>query len=690
MFVQFVPKGSNMPKMPKGVLQPGYSPPDEGFVTSQKADGLLFLQRRSQFAYLPTTLIQPKQFSFRTKKVELPQGKVRVSNVFKNMYDYSFVRACPKTPRHGVLESFPLEIHKLWDKRRIAPFLTEADAERFRAALKSLRAEGGMLAIQKMIQADASAVLSPEGLVIGPGRDGVTAGRGESICWPEASIYAQTDLPEGGPYQLEFIRKEYNIFCVQIRAAESAQLQTHGKGDSGWLPNNPVSLRGLRPVVIESLDQLGALEKEPEGAKIVVWHPKGNALSHAAAWCVQRKFPYVCAEPKKSGWLWEDAPGSVCWSARKPKVQPFHRPVPAAFAENFWAGVDRAWEVSSLFQKNSNGELTRLLRCSHLFFSGLSLSRDLARGAGYAVVAILRGAVASTMGELRYVNPSVDPWPWSIYSSFIKPFDFSDFSKEFCSFFDRENYKGMNRNTIYSKLLYVNALRTGPLLRAARRLFCIPITYENPGIGGPKWAWFALATEELRQALEDHDFERCNLAFQKVLHAAHNGGWALNKLFAEDIMNQCSQELRPPGAIDTAFRAVELIRWIDSAPAGHMVTIPDGLIAAAKDVCARPFGPEHVWQPGRLVGRISRSSVRGYIPPLAEALAVDGIPLEGDSFPEVLSRTDVAYLDGRVYSLSSEGHTQKLMYDLLAYGIRPPEELEPQEKELESQESDGA
>ena len=87
--------------------------------------------------------------------------------------EWGFLRTCPLTPRHGVLES--TRIHRddfLMHWARLRNSMMEYDPE-------------GCLILQDCIEAQHSAVMAPgKYVVVGEGHDGITAGHGTNLTFP--------------------------------------------------------------------------------------------------------------------------------------------------------------------------------------------------------------------------------------------------------------------------------------------------------------------------------------------------------------------------------------------------------------------------------------------------------------------------------------------------------------------------
>lgn len=515
------------PKPPKNVKVflynlPRYEPP-----SSQKARGIAKLLEKSKTLALPSM-----NFICLSKGARLPRenpGKFwqAIANSFSYISDsQAFVRACPSRPRHGVLESFPIAAE--------GKFLSREGLKKAFALLKKITAEDpeGEVIIQPFLESDYSAVLGPRGIVFGEGHDGVTSGRGKTFSLPDPSLYVQAysllfdGESERPSVQFELVQSKQSVtFWTQIREAESAEVVS--QGIQGFVPNGEiVSLKGLEPLIIREAEQLADLEKLPPGARVVVWHPEGSALSHAAAWCVQQRLPYFCCAPRLRGFaLFSPKEGALFFPTRKQaeeareKLPQAPQQGPEDFSVSFWRGVDDSQFLSEEFWENVvPSQRTALFGFPHYFFSSTILSEEFAYFSGLAVgVALLAGA-ASCIGEFRYLFKYQKPA--SAFGGLRSWY---------------ENQFGVaqpDRTCIYQQ-----ALRWGISPELPEALEALALGYtsrawpERTGMGGISWGVFAHQVASLAQGVKERDFAKTNLAFQVVLNAVHNHGWALNKLF---------------------------------------------------------------------------------------------------------------------------------------------------------------
>ena len=276
----------------------------------------------------------------------------------------AFVRTCPVTPRHGVIDSVKVDIknflNQAWRMQRI---MREHEPD-------------GCFVIQELLDGHASAVLSPQQryIIVGVGTDGITAGHGETITLDLDKEFVDDflyRLKHTNPvylqnnYEIELVSTRFindvsvidvpnlhhkndfdytgKTFYTQVRkAGDHIQIESPPKGVdiNGFITegvvvvNNLYTANGLENM--QWLEENITPEKCPEG--FVVAEPNGSLLSHIAAHCRGAKVPYIVGnvevgerwvEPA-SGWVVKDQDGNF-------KPNPYN---PADYFTEFMEGVD--------------------------------------------------------------------------------------------------------------------------------------------------------------------------------------------------------------------------------------------------------------------------------------------------------------------------------------------------------------
>ena len=326
-------------------------------VKSQKARALLnMLELRGVPWEIPDTIL-----------VEL-DGEI--PNPWAFPFDKIFVRECPVVPRHGVFESVLVKKNTFRDK-----------IAEMREKFKKLEPDGCML-VQPFIQSNLSGVATFEGyMVVGKGHDGVTSGHGLQFVFPVhvgedhylgSEHYIKKGIKvigENPDYvELEFVWRQDlcdkncgKVFLTQIRHAPD-HIPIYGSPIVGAVHGfiNQGDITGTRKMVVKKIylldydgDDADALNQAmlelerdivaPEDG-LLVCHPNGSLLSHAAAHCRGAGVSYMVGVvpvgttiTDLGGWL---AEGDLAIS----DIEPYN---PEQYKDSFFKGVKHAfnhWE----------------------------------------------------------------------------------------------------------------------------------------------------------------------------------------------------------------------------------------------------------------------------------------------------------------------------------------------------------
>jgi sarcosine oxidase delta subunit len=399
-------------------------------------------------------------------------------------YPETFARPCPVTPRHGFVDS------------RIVKTVAE-----LRAVWREARAAdpGAELALMSAINAAASAVLTPNAVVVGTGNDGATAGKAGSLTIPLAAtdfgvlgLDAQFALEAIGitdtPYVESVQDKSGTVHVVQVRdGPKSASVI----GDGSRYVTADCEVKH----VIELQNSPDLLEWEqhikraPDGT--AVYMPGGNMLSHYAIHAVQRGFPIV-----------------------------FHGDAPQ-IGDTLRANVDKVEvDVDALRKGITSGLMCEVdgMRYDSLmrvvFFGTHQSSALLTSSTGCEIVGIAaalfaRFGTAACLGEWRHSR--------------------------------RSALRGKDRNSVYTDA-FKDYLYARLLLRKAYRAF--DRNKWSSGYGGRPWVNCTKETVKLDTALYDvieQGLPKHVTALVKQLNInvnlAHNNGWWLNKFTSKGVMD---------------------------------------------------------------------------------------------------------------------------------------------------------
>jgi hypothetical protein len=379
-------------------------------IRSQKAIGILDLQQTGRRT--PTSMVSSIE--------ELPHA---LSQWRKNKNTREvFVRTCPVTPRHGVIDSTKIDMHH---------FLNEA--WRMQRIMREHEPDGCFV-IQELLDAHASAVLSPQQryIIVGGGTDGITAGHGETITldlyhgFVNDFLYRLCNINptyEQDNYEVELVSTRFakdipvvdvpnlhhtndfdysdKTFFTQVRKAGAhIQIEAPPKGvdingfitDGVVVVNNLYTANGLENM--QWLEENITPEKCPEG--FVVAEPNGSLLSHIAAHCRGAKVPYIVGnvevgerwvEPA-SGWVVKDQDGSF-------KPNPYN---PADYFTEFMEGVDFG---NKFYCK----QFSWLAIYFHQFQARpLQNPKEVAFFAGIFAAWIVKATFSISVGEMRHAN----------------------------------------------------------------------------------------------------------------------------------------------------------------------------------------------------------------------------------------------------------------------------------------------
>jgi len=412
---------------------------------------------------------------------------------------YAFARPCPSRPRHGFVESRPVNLTNPEAAAEIAMLLDLARHFDPQAEI----------VLMNYVPAAYNAIVTPGAVVIGPGEDGATAGvNAVTIPWigfdPEhprnaAIIEAieHADVRES-PY-FEFVITR-NALTSAFSEAEAVQLRDGPRvsaTSSDFIPRRIVVGRVLTISDPQELDLLAweDVVRELSPDSDVVYFPGGSLASHAAVHCVARGIAVVTSHEPKIGEVLEPHTDSTYDLNR------------------FLLGLEHGLVVPLNVFDHENIRAARLglyvlhnaaaMVGQHTYYIGLS--------AGILV----RTGLALILGELRHHPLGVE-----LLSSL--------------GFYPAE------REYVYEFVLgkYSNFLKALSLVPAALDLFRYAEWRES--YGGPAWyscgeRWFRLAsavaafiTNPSREV-----FGTVLQALNDMVNEAHNNGWWFNKVLSE-------------------------------------------------------------------------------------------------------------------------------------------------------------
>tara|TARA_R110002020_G_scaffold181654_2_gene376783 strand:- start:1736 stop:4132 length:2397 start_codon:yes stop_codon:yes gene_type:complete len=287
-----------------------------------------------------------------------------------------FVRSCPETPRHGVIESIRCDDIEEFEKnvRDLASKMEDVDPN-------------GCMIVMPFIKAVSSAVVAPSAMIqqctddspekwfngytiFGPEHDGVTAGHGFQLGFPlitgkdKENVVLDSLKYDPKTHEIEFIFDEINSgvrdsyslngvlgdnfgwtrqFMTQIRHAPvhiPILPPPEGVDTYGMIPKGEVVAKevweatGLEEVAW--LEENITKDKCPEG--FVVQELGGSLLSHICAHCREQEIPYVVGKVNVDE-RWVEA--AMGWVVLDPNGDFEPKPYnPLAYKDDFLKGVE--------------------------------------------------------------------------------------------------------------------------------------------------------------------------------------------------------------------------------------------------------------------------------------------------------------------------------------------------------------
>ncbi len=407
--------------------------------------------------------------------------------------DVLMARPCPIVPRHGFVES------------RIVRSGTELIAVAREALEADDKAE---LVLQPPIDAHWNAIVTRTGITLGRGNDGATAGK-SAVYLPIPStlsdIYGDTDIAKH-PY-IELVggvdqaHGDLITYIVQLRDGPEVQPVTD------YIPND---VTVTEVYTVNPNGDLLQFERDvaslPDGA--VVYHEGGAIHSHWGVHCVLNKIPYITSHEPHIGERLKATNSNYEWTQRN-------------YRELAWVGRAAA-------KTNADTDMevmyhTDMLAAFAVIHAAGHLLTQRPHHATYSAIAwsimtILRGAAASSLGEVRFAGKQlrlieVDPRISIVEQLKSKP----------------------SRQWVYARALNFNLEQILVALHTSEWIFD-NIRWAD-GYGGE--AWRHSTENALFMARAWYDFVRSGNADKlhatiqyanNVLNSEHNGGKYLNKI----------------------------------------------------------------------------------------------------------------------------------------------------------------
>ena len=344
-----------------------------------------------------------------------------------------FVRACPLTPRPGVLEStratnFDEVLEIVY---RITETMLGPDPDPTNPLYEhGLCDPDGCIMLMPFIDATASAVVAPYSYVtLGEGNAGVTSPQGgfqivmglsESRDSGTRKALEGLDI-DPAKIELEFVHRvnggDLNTTVhsstkqsgnwgstriVQLRGADAGHKEIrsppHPFEISGFVQGGTITVKEVIALVTGSEEECALLEVALRGHDLdglVITHADGSPLSHAAGQCGKWGVTYIVSDKPKVGDTWVEVDG---WVIDDPTIEP------QPFDQYHWREFfDRGLAVGMSKFARQYGWLSNHF---HQFIGGAVMNspRNTAFLAGVFAGYLPTAILSVSMGEMRYMG----------------------------------------------------------------------------------------------------------------------------------------------------------------------------------------------------------------------------------------------------------------------------------------------
>lgn len=419
--------------------------------------------------------------SLKTIKPILIQNVYDIKKLNDHLFDNMiFARPCPKTPRHGFVDS------------RIVSNKTE-----LKALLKEvLEADpSGEIVLTKFLDsAVCSAVLTTNGTIsIGPGHNGATAGK---------SSFSLPVKPEDLPVNVKRkagVAKYDNAFIETVFApyedwTESFYYTQVRGGPAIDAVKDFIPKKAIVKKVIAPNDDLVAWEKEVKklAAGTVVYGPGHTLASHAAIHCVVNNIPFITSFKPNVG------------QSIKPATNVKLKFDSRQFNVGFTIGIDSKIEMSTMLHISAS------VLHNWAYLRGADQSSFML---GLSVGYFIKVLCALNFGEYRYSNDDIknELSREDIYKNLMKTKKFSFYISKCPKIaHDFKNKKLFNTGFGGTKWSKAAAM-------------CVEI-------------WNAVA-EITNKGLDEKSANNLVKMLNKAINLVHNNGWLFNKISDQVLLN---------------------------------------------------------------------------------------------------------------------------------------------------------
>lgn len=404
-----------------------------------------------------------------------------------------FARPCPEFPRHGFVESRPIDSFE-----KLRDLFTEVIKE---------DPNGELLLGPSFPDVKFNAIYTDFGsLAIGPGNDGATGGKGSMQLTVAPSILDEKIKKVGG------IKPEDAAY-FEVVYAPSGPGSTYNYPNLVQMRGGPIINAAERDFIPEKVtvtnvivpnEDLLVWAKQVENLApgTAVWGDGHTLASHAAVHCIVHKIPFL--------------------TSRKPEVG--EQLVPSANAKQ------NALSLKDFRKGVMVGIKSLKYTTSHMkdaFVFSLSVLHNWAYLRNTEHAAYLFGAAIATLekicsslvlGEYRHTRDS--------------------------------SYYGQSRDTVYEKAISTTGFTYVKRMKDAFESF--HLTPWKAGFGGDPWAmcayysirlWNALASAYNKESdkMSDKDVASIMDIFNGMINLSHNNGWWFNKIAANDVLDMAAK-----------------------------------------------------------------------------------------------------------------------------------------------------
>lgn len=305
--------------------------------------------------------------------------------------DYLFIRYCPKTPRHGFIDSYRYKFSTtsalVKELKKSLDVLYQVDPE-------------GEIMLMKYIDAAFSAVMTPGKLAIGDGHDGATAGRDVTTVAMIAQMFPQVDKKKFGikkdeePYfELVFPKDGSDPYAVQVRSGPAIS----GFSGNEWIPKK-ITVKEVINVSNQTnlIEWQETMEKKRGQDGVVVYHKGGGISSHWSAHAIMNGIPVFLLDAPVIGVTYNPTTESAGFTKRSLE----------GFIEGLKAGL--AAEISQKhngYQQHGSKECEAAVYAAH--GGALWHSHGEAKLLGIGSALMWRVSAAACIGEHRYKSAEV-------------------------------------------------------------------------------------------------------------------------------------------------------------------------------------------------------------------------------------------------------------------------------------------